>query len=1143
MTLHVHPGPHLAPLADDWAARLATPLDDPLAAEVVAVPTAGVRDWLRRHLADRLGIAANIDMPFPGRFVATALGLPADADDPWALDRLTWTVLALLEGGRVDVPGWRQATAGPRSRRFAVARRIADLFDRYATNRPELLRQWRAGARGDGTVRGDAGSGEALVGPLDPAFEWQFHLWRLVRDEIGEPSPAERLPALLDALRSGAADPPLPARVGWFGTSNVPPARLAVLGALGAVRDVHLYVVHPSPAAWAAAVAQVPGHLVPRRRGGPAGPAPAGPHPLVRSWGRPTAELAALVKGLAVADPGGVTLHPAAADTTVAPPATLLSHLQADIVADRAPTRRALDPADRSVQVHAGHGVIRQLEVLRDALGHLFAADPTLQPHDVLVVCPDLARFQPFAAAVFARGTLPVPLTVTDLSLGAENPVVGALAELLRVATGRCTAPDVLALAGLGPVARRFGLAVDDVETIAAWITRLGTSWGLDAAHRTPWIGGPLGEGTWAATLSSLLLGAAMPAPEPRPGPAGVAPFDDMGADAVATAGRLAELVARLRHLRGELAAPRPAPAWCATLVEALHLFCAVAPAEAWQVAAVTEAIDEVRAAAAGGAPGVVLAAADVRDVVDQFVVARRGRLRLRSGAVTLTGFTPVRNVPARVVAIIGFDEESLRPPNVDGDDMLAVRPCVGEPDRRAERRQLLLDALLAAGEHLLVVGDGNDITTNRRLPFPVPLTELLDVIDATVAPPAATGESFVVRRHPLRSYDEDNFVADDGGSPFGFDSAMLAAARVRRTADDEPEPLDADPAARWSIGPAVAPGGAGGDLPEFTLAQLADACARPARTLVRDGLDVRLPGEVAELDALIPLGVTPLERAELGRRLLDRLRAASRTDPAAFAETWPAVVEQWREAESLDGRRPPRALSGQALTAVAAEVVQLVEFAGAASGAGPGAFLGTEDPLSVELVLAAARLVDKIDGVATASGARIICRIAYARSRPRHELAAALDLAAAVATTGDGSWRVDLFTRASSGPKQYGRRVAPHGGDPVAAAVELLEVAAGLRVEALTRAVPLFEKTSRQLHSKRVFDEELFGPADFGGAGDLDDRETGFVWRDVPLSRIIAMRRTLEDYADRLWGAVGRFATIDALAVPAVPARARNGR
>ena len=49
LTLHIHHGPHLTPLTDSLATLLAAPLADPFAYEVIAVPTAGVRDWLQQR--------------------------------------------------------------------------------------------------------------------------------------------------------------------------------------------------------------------------------------------------------------------------------------------------------------------------------------------------------------------------------------------------------------------------------------------------------------------------------------------------------------------------------------------------------------------------------------------------------------------------------------------------------------------------------------------------------------------------------------------------------------------------------------------------------------------------------------------------------------------------------------------------------------------------------------------------------------------------------------------------------------------------------------------------------------------------------------------------------------------------------------
>ncbi len=900
--------------------RLAAPVGDVFERLVVAVPTAGVRDWLTRRLSVELGIAANIEMPFPGRFFAEAIGLD-EADDPWSVERLTWAVLEVLDTGVVDVPGWTAASGdSPISRRFAVARRIADLFDRYATTRPEILLQWQRGVRGDGTLRATALGGvsvpgdEHTVGGLPPSMEWQYDLWRDVAKLIGTPSRAELVAERVGQLRRGEHHSILPATVELFGVSALSRPQLDVLAALAVVGDVHVSLLHPSAVAWVRVAPIELAQPVVRSRHGDAEAIAADSHPLLRSWGRQSSETAAMVRGLpppvtAVATDGSPPVRPT----------TLLEHLRADLAADRPPTPFVLQPDDTSIQVHACHGTIRQLEVLRDVLGHLFVADPSLRPDDVLVICPDLDRFEPYAAAVFGRGALPVPVTVSDLSLGTENPIAAALVTILHTVAGRCTSSEILAVAALDAVRRRMAIGADDLDRFARWSERLGTSWGLDAAHRRTWLDTDITLGTWDQALRSLLVGTAMPAPTPRVVFGEIVPFDDIGGDDVAAAGRLAELVTRLGRLRRLVTERRTITAWCDVLVDVVTTLCAAPPTEPWQRAAVLDAIETVRQSSlVVAAPSTsLLAFDDLLAVVEGVVADRRGRLRLRTGSVALTGAAPIRNVPAKVVCLLGFDEGSLRRPTIDGDDLLAVRPCVGERDRSAERRHLLLDALLAAEQTVVVTCDGSDVTTDRETRFAVQLSELLDVVDATVEPvlgPTGDGRraSPVLTRHTLHAYDERNF--DVSAASLSFDDVMCDVAETRRNRGDST--VSATPG-RWTLDIAV---------PEsVTLRQLVDACVRPAATLVHESLGVRLPGEVDRVDHNIPLSVGRTDLAFVGQRLLERYAvhaaAAGGGGLDAWQSTSAAAVAEWSAAERLRASAPPGRLIDADLERVAAEV------------------------------------------------------------------------------------------------------------------------------------------------------------------------------------------------------------------------------
>lgn len=1050
MPLHIHHGPHLQALTDSLGSILASPPDDPFALEVVSVPTAGVRDWLLQQLSLRLGVVANIEFAFPGRFNAAILGEPLQSSSPWDLDRLTWVVLDVLERGLVDVPGADLRDPYP------IARHIADLFDRYATNRPQMLQQWASGLDGDGTI-----DDLERIATLPAEHAWQPRLWRAVRELIGTPSRAELLDVALAALRSGAAEPALPQRVAMFGTSAVTTAQLQLLDALAAVRDVDLFVVHPSNVSWVASSRRLAGRLQPR---GTFDVASGARHPLLRSWARPAFETAVLIGGLDASVESGE--HPA-----VAQPTSVLHHLQAAIVTDAVPARAATTDehaADRSVQIHACHGITRQLEVLCDSLGHAFVDDHTLRPQDVVILCPQLDRVAPLIESVFRRSTLPLPVRVSDLSLGQGNPIAQALSAVLMTASGRCTGPDLLALCSLAPVRRAFGLDDDDIERIDGWIDDLRITWGLGAGQRGVWVPDHIIDGTWTAALDRLLLGAAMAAPTPRVAAADLVPYDDMDASATATAGRLSELVARLERARLFVSTRHPIEDWVVLLTQLVESFCDVSPADAWQVTEVLQLLDEVadHAVVAGQSNPAPLGIADVRAVLAGVLADERGRLQLRSGAITATAMVPVRNVPYRVVCIVGLDEGTLRSAGIDGDDIVASRPCVGERDERVEGRHLLLDAVLAAGDRLIITCDGNDITTNRELPLPVLVSELVDVVRVTA------GHDVVVR-HPRQAFDERNFMAGSGGAGPGFDASMLAAATVRRTA--------APASGLWPLLDQQIP-------VAVTIDQLVESCVRPARTYVRQRLDLRLPRRVEDGSTDIPLMAEALDQWKLAMDLIAMARVnATEIDEAT-----------WRDALRRSGQLPPGQLAAAAIDDIDDIVDQL---------------FGTVIDLRDRLAAAVTVPVESVVEVPSAPGAtmvlldrvpdvfeRQVLLVSHSHLNARSRMRVALSLAALVVAQPQEAWSGLIVMRPRKTGKPVARLLQPRSdGDPVAAARRFLSVAADLHVRALLEPLPLLEKTGEDLHETGNVEDDDFGR-------DLNDDASRFVWGDFTVDDLLAV-------------------------------------
>ena len=155
-------------------------------------------------------------------------------------------------------------------------------------------------------------------------------------------------------------------------------------------------------------------------------------------------------------------------------------------------------------------------------------------------------------------------------------------------------------------------------------------------------------------------------------------------------------------------------------------------------------------------------------------------RANFRTGTLTVCTMVPMRSVPHRVVCLVGLDDGLFpRLGVVDGDDVLARNPMTGERDVRSEDRQLLLDAIGAATEHLVITYTGANEYSGQRRPPAVPLAELLDALDQTAQTTIAKVRSRVLVEHPLQPFDVRNVEPGKlvPGVPFSFDPTVLRAA------------------------------------------------------------------------------------------------------------------------------------------------------------------------------------------------------------------------------------------------------------------------------------------------------------------------------------------------------------------------------
>ena len=779
-------------LAGALAALVGASPAPPLTPETLVVSSKGMERWLSLRLADALGVWSNASYPFPRAFIDSVLArvLGDEPGDPtrFARDSLRWAVLAALaelssrpELGEVES---YLADDARGDKRMELSERIAYAFDQYAVYRPELVLEW------------EEGGGEGFQ-PL---------LWRAIVARLGSvhvAARARRFHERWEELADLPAD--FPRRVGIFGVSALPPIYVKILAALAERVDVHLFLLCPSDARWQAIAQERPLLRRALREAGTPGAlavplAALEPPGLLGALGRVEGELQQVLEAL-------VDYVDVRVGTLREPDdASLLGAIQADIFAGRAPgsgPARSLAPGDHSLTVHSCHGPMREVEVLRDRLLGMFHDDPTLEPHDVIVMMPDVEAHAPFINAVFgvdpdASGY--IPYRIADRSRRATSPVAEATLALFSLAFGRMAASDVLDLLQLSPVRARFGFDVEDSARVERWVRATGIRWGIDGAHRSE-LGLPAqAQNTWRFGLDRLLLGFALPG-EDRLLFAGTLPYDDIEGQSALVAGRLAELVESLARWRERLEAPRPLAQWRTSVTELIADFVQVSDADAWQVRAVQATLDAIAESAERVGYNEPLGAKLFLRLLGQGLEAERSSHDFLSGGVTFCELLPMRSVPFRVVCLLGMNDGDFpRSSRSPAFDEIARSPRVADRRIRDEDRYSFLEAIQSAREQLLISFVGRGIQDDGVRPPSVVLSELLDAVDSTFsrtplapkgqlelfgAPPGRVphdepASSAVVLSHPLQPWSERYFGADPDPRMLSFARTELEAAKAR---------------------------------------------------------------------------------------------------------------------------------------------------------------------------------------------------------------------------------------------------------------------------------------------------------------------------------------------------------------------------
>lgn len=304
---------------------------------------------------------------------------------------------------------------------------------------------------------------------------------------------------------------------------------------------------------------------------------------------------------------------------------------------------------------------------------------------------------------------------------------------------------------------------------------------------------------------------------------------------------------------------------WLQRLRDARDFFCTVDADDQWQDTRLDRVLDRM---ALLSDADTLLDLGDATSAFAESIPTPSGRRIFGRGTIVVDQPAALRMVPHRVICILGFDDDAIPRSISTSDDLIAAVPEPGDRDRRADAKQQLLEAVVAAQDHLVVTFTDHDVHTNAQVAPSISLQELLACWASAAG---VSNASDAITSHTRHAHTASNFDADD---PRSFDDLALDFQHALRSQRQEPTsrlptPLSLD------------------RLHSISVTEVVAAITDPIGFHARDTLGLVFPPEHKLPADVLPVDHDGLEKWALGDDLL-----ASRLTGRSVSE-WSAQMRQ----------------------------------------------------------------------------------------------------------------------------------------------------------------------------------------------------------------------------------------------------------
>lgn len=755
--LKIYTSNRLEILAEQLAQVVRKPLSSPFAQETIVVQSLGMERWISMELASHNGISANCYFPFPNKFLQDIFAkIIPDLPDvsPFESAAMTFKIMKTLPAC-LSIPGFESIKSYLKDDRkklklFQLAEKLADTFEQYLVFRPEMIFAWEEGRE-----------------EKDLEHHWQADLWREAVKGNEKKHRAYLRKALFEKIRKKQVSiKDLPQRVSLFGISYMPPFHLEVFTQISQLCEVNLFILNPCMEYWAdiASDSQIKKvkskyseknnmsndlHLEKGNR-------------LLASMGALGRDFFRLISSF------DYELYELFEDQSCH---NMLSCIQSDILylreGDNEKEGRQVAPAnidDLSIQIHACHSAMREVEVLHDNLLSMFEDDKKLLPKDIIVMAPDIETYAPFIHAVFNAQpdeTLRIPYSIADKSIKKESRIIETFLFVLDLKESRLCVSSIMALLESPAIKGKFDLTDSDIEMVEFWIRETNIRWGYDGLAKKK-LGIPgFDENTWKAGIERLLLGYAMPGRGEKMF-SGILPYDHIEGRNVKTLGQFLEFLDCVFKWKNQLEKTRTLRNWGVAFIEILEQFFMPDEDTEREIHFLRKIFKDLenKERISGFNDKVELEV--IRCYMEKIFKQEVTSAGFISRGVTFCAMLPMRSIPFKIICLIGMNNDSFpREFRPLGFDLIARKPKTGDRSKRNDDKYLFLEACISAREKLYISYVGQSIQDNTKIEPSVIISELIDYIEKGFTLQDNFIRDNLITQHKLQAFSPEYFRED----------------------------------------------------------------------------------------------------------------------------------------------------------------------------------------------------------------------------------------------------------------------------------------------------------------------------------------------------------------------------------------------